>query len=164
MQMGPVNQTAAHVYSSPTRYEEMKNTIVVFVVCCASLAPPTAASSQTPVCKTAADTSARLVAEIKAIMTPTNTFRLHAKVPVTPLSEISLITDENTCIRALEGLNAYIFSTSPNPPNPLPEYPVYVLRVGSYFGVFDPEQRLGEWHIIEFFDSLWNHVGSMLPF
>lgn len=142
----------------------MKNTFVGLLLCWAAIGAQSSAWSQTPVCKTAADTSARLTAEVRGIMTPTNKVRLQAKVPVTPPAEISLISDESTCIRALDALNAYIFSTSANPPSPLPEYPVYVLRVGSYFGVFDPEQRVGEWHIIEFFDSLWNHVGSMLPF
>lgn len=134
------------------------------IVLCWAILGPVEAWSQTPICKAANDTSAQIISAVKAIMTPTNKVRLHANVRVAPAAEITLITNDSTCIRALDALNSYTFSGHPAPADPLPVYPIYVLRVGTYYATFDEEERAGEWHIIDFFDSSWNYVGSMLPF
>lgn len=141
----------------------MRKTMLGLLFCLGMTAPITA-SSQTTACKQANDTSTRIISAVKSIMTQTNKVRLRANLPLTPLSDISLITDENVCIQARDAYNAYTYSSNPSPPNPLPAFQFYVLRVGTYFATFDPDDRAGEWHIIDFFDSTWHHVGTMLPF
>lgn len=141
----------------------MKMTFGSLLPCCVLTLASTQAVAQATTCKTADPTSARIISAIKSIMSPTNKVRLYAKVPLVSPTEITLVLNDSTCARARDVLNANAYSPDP-PPNPLPEWQVYVVQVGTYFATFDPEQRAGEWHIIGFFDSAWNYVGSMIPF
>lgn len=121
--------------------------IVLVAAILASVATGQSAMAQSVQrCRAPDNDSARLITELKAWMATTDAERIADrdtlyKIPVVNASQITLVTDEATCLKAANAYGTQPGSTSPAR--------VYVVKLASKgFAVYDPDQPAGEYRVV----------------
>ncbi len=111
-----------------------------------------------PKCRGADVTSASLIQELKNKVSETDPALVYARdnifrVPVVPVSQITLVTDERICGKLVEAYSRDAAGWSP--------VSLYVVRMGTkHFAVLDPNHKAGEFAIVKVFDSKYQPVGG----
>lgn len=113
-------------------------------------------------CRTADSLSTDLLAEIKALMAAGNTVRTKLQLPSVDTSQITLVTDAGVCAAGLAALDSLVHATNPEAAANLPARDLYVVSIGDYKAVVDPNASAGEWLPIYFFDTLWAYVSVLI--
>ena len=120
--------------------------------------PGMSAPAQTTECGAANDTSAALIADLKAWMKTENPDRVVLRdrvfhIPVVAESQISVVTDPRTCseiVKAYSRLPELAYTPSR----------VYVIRIGTEYAGYDPDRKGGEFVAVHLFDSKYSHIGG----
>ena len=112
-------------------------------------------------CRTADEMSLRVVDYFKSIVTPQTSADTALRadlglVDVTP-AQITYVTHTATCTKAARAMNKLAQV-------PQPRYDVYVVRVGTSYGVVEPTWRSGEWTPAILFTSTWKLRRMLLAF
>lgn len=121
-------------------------------------APGMSARAQGTECGAANDTSAALIADLKAWMNTENPDRVFLRdrvfhIPVVAASEISIVTDRETCseiARSYGRLPEVAYAPSR----------LYVIRIGTEYAGYDPGRRGGEPMEVHLFDSKYSRIGG----
>ena len=117
--------------------------------------------SQALTCLPSDAVASRHVAEFQALITSVKpkdvSYRQLLGLSATKASDVSYVTDERTCNKAVAALDA-LWGTPPS------ERQVYVYRIGTDFAVEDPQVRGGEYKQITIFDRRWSRKSNMLTF
>ena len=103
-------------------------------------------------CRTAADTAGLLVAQVRLIYTNVDTAFVKSQGdPVADPSEISLVTDPNTCQAAVDAYNqSHAHSNAPHIAS------AYVIALGgSGYFVINPDETVGEFTSLFLYDRNW---------
>lgn len=138
----------------------MKQSLLLVVLL--SLALPLQRTSAQS-CMSADTLSADILAEVTALTTTSDSLlRTALQVPATTSSQISLVTDELVCARAWQALDSTVKATNPAALADAPPRRLYVVTVGSFRAVVDPDARVGEWFPMYFFDAAWTYVNMLL--
>lgn len=112
-------------------------------------------------CRPADDMSARLVNYLKSVVTPTTAAdsALQASLGLTGVTaaQVTYVTDAGTCTKAAAAMNKLAQV-------PEPQYALYVVQVGTSYGVVDPTWDAGEWTPTVVFTSAWKLRKTLLAF
>jgi hypothetical protein len=112
----------------------------------------------------AADTATvPLIATIQGIVTGTTKAaqtRAMLHLPTLTASEVTLVTDEASCVRARQALDSLVHATNPNAPSILPARALYVVKFGTYNALVDPTVRTEGDFSLDLFDPNWAYLGS----
>lgn len=123
----------------------------VFLIGCAAASAADARRS-VPWCRPADNTSAATIGTLQTLATSSvvadTRLKDSLRISIRRASDVSLITTEATCQRAVTELNRLWQSGTPN-------RQVYVYKVGSDFGVEDPQAGSGDYRGVAFFSSKW---------
>src|SRR5687768_1431 len=121
--------------------------------------PNSAVAQGSAKCRPADGTSERIIYGLKRDVTsqdPTviwhrdNTYH----IPVVPVNQISLVTDERICSKVVEAYAALAHGAY-TPAR------VYVIRMGSKYTVaLDPDTKAGEFNIVHIFESKYVAIGG----
>lgn len=148
--------------STPARQARRRGLLVALAVA----AVPSLTMAQS--CKAADSQSASMLIGLRQTADTADTesvvLRSKLQIHAVPAAQVTLVSDDSTCARARQALDSVIHATNPNALNPLPARALYVMRVGSVTAVRDPAARAGEYSPIEFFDSRWSSLGTMLGY
>jgi hypothetical protein len=111
-----------------------------------------------------ADTlSTDILNEVIAITTTSDSLlRTALEVPATTPSQIGLVTDEAICARAWRAVDSTVRATNPDALANATPRRLYVVTVGSFKAVVDPDAQVGEWFPMYFFDAAWTYVNMLL--
>ena len=107
--------------------------------------------------------SVRIIATIRAIVTGTTKAaqsRAMLHLPKLSASEVTLVTDEASCVRAREAQDSLVHATNPNAPRVLPARPMYVVKFGTFNALVDPNNRMQGDSVLDLFDPNWAYLGS----
>jgi hypothetical protein len=119
---------------------------------------PQAAAQSVRRCRAADNTSERLIVEVKSRIAATDSEQAADrdtlfKIPVVDVDQISLVTDETTCLRAASAYGSQPGSTAPTR--------VYVVKLGSKgYAVLDPDQPAGEYRIVMILSTKFAVIGG----
>ena len=126
------------------------------------LVSPFAVARSQATCHAADEKSARIIATLSAIMAPEHAAgRDSLGLPTATPSQISLVTDSATCVRAGQATDSIVRVWNPTTtvaPGRLA--PLYVFKIGTSFGVidFDSPNPSAHWMFLMFFGPLWNYL------
>ena len=120
--------------------------------------PAMNAQAQAAECGAANDTSSALITDLKVWMKTENPTKVALRdrvfrIPVVPESQISLVTDRQTCseiVKAYGRLPEFAYTPSR----------VYVIRIGTEYAGYDPDRKGGEFVAVHLFDSKYSHIGG----
>lgn len=126
----------------------------------ASLLVANSAGAQS--CMPADSLSTDMLAEIKRLMAPGNVVRTTLQLPSVDTSQITLVTDDSVCAAGLVALDSLVHATNPDADASIPARNLYVVSIGGYKGIVDPDASAGEWLPIYFFDALWTYVSTVI--
>ena len=106
-----------------------------------------------PICRPSDDLTARTVTDLQSLLTTTDTLRQAMLVSLglsaNKASDISYVTDEKVCAKALTAYNGY--RQTPNAPRQ-----IYVFKFGSSYLVEDPTVgQDSEYRGLPIFDRRW---------
>jgi hypothetical protein len=124
-----------------------------------SMLPHSLRSQAIPKCRPADATSARVISALTAWVTTTDPERISQRdnifhVPVVPVSQITLVTDERICSKVAAAYASFPrFAYTPAR--------LYVIKMGNknYVG-YDPDKRGGEFTAVHVFDQKYVSVGG----
>jgi len=115
----------------------------------------------TSACRPADSTTVRLVQWLSSIVTGTDAAavqqRNQMKLPVVPASQITYVTDNKVCSKAISPYNANSGMGSVAPSGKL-----YVIQVGTVYVTNDPVKTAGEFTIFVTLDSRFRLLASSL--
>jgi hypothetical protein len=103
-----------------------------------------------------------MLAEIKRLMATGSTLRTKLQLPSVDTSQITLVTDADICAAGLVALDSLVHATNPEAAATLPARDLYIVSIGNYKAVVDPNASAGEWLPIYFFDTLWAYVSTLI--
>jgi hypothetical protein len=133
-------------------------TVASLLVMCAGTSA-TSAHRSVAACRSADATSATVISILQTLATSTKPADVALKdslhLSIRRASDVSLITDEQTCIRAAGEMDK-LWQTGPTTRQ------VYVFKVGSDFGVEDPVAGSGEHQGLAFFDRKWAYKSLLV--
>jgi hypothetical protein len=116
-------------------------------------------------CRPADSTSASMVAWLTAVVTGTDSAaveqRTQMKLPKVAASQITYVTDENVCSKALSPYNANS-TMSGNGVSVPPSGQLYVVKVGTVYVARDPAKTAGEFVINVTLDSKFRFLAAVL--
>ena len=137
-----------------------KTVRLVAVICVAVVGFPAFAWAQaTSKCRPADGQSAALIYELKRYVTSQDPKVIAARdnyyhVPVVSTSQITLVTDERLCLKAIQAYAAF-------PSGAYTPTRVYLIKMGTKnYVAFDPDVKAGEFSIVHVFDSKFLVVGG----
>jgi hypothetical protein len=81
-------------------------------------------------------------------------------VPFLTASEVTLVTDETSCVRARHALDSLVHATNPHAPSELPARALYVVKLGTYNALVDLTTRVEGDYMLDLFDPSWAYLGS----
>jgi hypothetical protein len=131
--------------------------VVVFGSALLTAAVP-ASGQATSKCRPADATSANLITALKKWVTTTNSKRIFERdnyfhVPVVSVSQISLVTDERTCGKAIQAYSAMPSGYTPAS--------LTVVKLGNKgFATIDPLNKAGQFAVVFIFDTKWVDIGG----
>ncbi|MEJ7811095.1 MAG: hypothetical protein WKG32_11850 [Gemmatimonadaceae bacterium] len=140
----------------------MRPTILVLAAALAALAyisQPGAASPAAgpPWCLPATDTAAVRFADFLVKIGSSSGLaevRRSINLPVTPADQISLVSDEELCRRAVQARDSVNAGVASVPKGE----PLYLARFGTMYAAYPPNHHGGEWGTIDFFDNTFTFV------
>lgn len=137
----------------------VKATCVALIsLACAGLSASTPGRSA-PWCRPADNTSALTIGILQALATSTDPtdvrLRDSLKITIRRASDVSLIITESTCQRGAAELDKLWQSGTTS-------RQVYLYKVGSDFGVEDPQAGSGDYRGVAFYSSKWVYKSLLL--
>lgn len=113
----------------------------------------------------ASDTSSvRIVARLQRLVTGTSSGTVKSRamfhLPSFNASDVTLVTDDSSCVRARQAEDSVIHATNPRAPVSIPARPLYVVKVGTYNAVADLAQRVEGNVMLTLYDPNWAYLGS----
>lgn len=108
--------------------------------------------------------SVRIIATIRGIVTggpKAAQSRAMLHLPKLAASDVILVTDEASCVRARQAQDSLVHATNPDAPRVLPARAMYVVKFGTYNALVDPTNRMQGDFVLDLFDPGWTHLGSM---
>jgi hypothetical protein len=130
----------------------------LLLMTCAGLSA-SAAKRSVPWCHPADETSALTISSLQALATSSDPadgrLRDSLRINIRRASDVSLITTESTCQRGAAELDKLWQSGTTN-------RQVYMYKVGSDFGVEDPQAGSGHYRGVAFFSSKWVYKSLLL--
>jgi hypothetical protein len=87
--------------------------------------------------------------------------RASLMLPIVTPSQIVLITDSTVCARAIQVLDSIIHVTNPVAPANIPPRPLYVISIGSFIAISDPNDQSDGRMAIDFFDATWKWLSGL---
>lgn len=112
-------------------------------------------------CRPTDEMSARIVEYFQGIVTPQasadTTLRNDLGLAGVTPAQVTIVSDPSICTKAASAMNKLDQA-------PQPEYALYVVRVGTSYGVVEPTWRSGEWTPAILFDSRWKLRQTLLAF
>jgi len=87
-----------------------------------------------------------MIATIRRIVTgtaiPTKKGGAMLGLPSLAASQVTLVTDEGFCLRALQVQDSLVHATNASAPAVIPARGLYVIRLGTFMAVADPGPRI----------------------
>jgi hypothetical protein len=115
-------------------------------------------------CLGADTSSARIIARVQAYVTGASTgaaqTRAMLHLPSLVASQVTLLTDEASCVRARQAQDSLVHATNPDSPAVMPVRGLYVVKLGTYNALVDPCARSQGEAMLGFFDPNWAYLGS----
>lgn len=112
-------------------------------------------------CRAADPTSARMVEELRRILSSTDSaeveLRRSARIIYQPTATVEYVTDVPVCALAIQALNA-------RAKTPGRQRQVYVYNLGSQYAVEDPEVHASEYRMLRIFSLQWELHGDVLVY
>jgi hypothetical protein len=108
--------------------------------------------------------SVRIIATIRGIVTggpKAAQSRAMLHLPKLAASEVTLVTDEISCVRARQALDSLVHATNPDAPRVLPARAMYVVKFGTFNALVDPTVRTEGDFTLDLFDPNWTYLGSI---
>jgi hypothetical protein len=108
--------------------------------------------------------SVRIIATIRGIVTggtKAAQSRAMLHLPKLTPSEVTLVTDEASCVRARQAQDSLVHATNPDAPSVLPKRALYVVKFGAFNALVDPTVRTEGDFTLDLFDSIWAYLGSI---
>lgn len=139
----------------------MKN--LILLVSLATIAVPTR-QLDAQSCLGPDTASVRIIATITAIVTggtKAAQSRAMLHLPKLTASEVTLVTDEASCVRARQAQDSLVHATNPHAPKILPKRGMYVVKFGTFNALVDPTNRMEGDFVLDLFDPQWAYLGSM---
>jgi len=105
-----------------------------------------------------------MIATFNTLMTGSskdNQTRISLQLPSVTASQILLVTDSTVCARALQVLDSVIHVVNPNAPANIPARGLYVINIGSFIAVSDPNDRSEGRMFVNFFDAAWTWLSNL---
>lgn len=137
----------------------VKALVAALVVGAGAVVSATVLSQSAATCRLADDTSELTISTLQTLATSTLAsdaqLRDSLRLNIRRASDVSLITTESTCQRAAAELDKLWQSGTT-------ARRVYVYKVGSDFGVEDPEAGSGHYRGVAFFSSKWVYKSLFL--
>lgn len=87
--------------------------------------------------------------------------RISLLLPIVPPSQIVVVTDSAVCARAIQVLDSIIHITNPDAPANIPPRPLYVINIGSFIAISDPNDQSDGHMAIDFFDATWKWLSGL---
>src|SRR5258707_567263 len=109
-------------------------------------------------CRPADTRSGRMISTLDRLMTGStkdNLTRISLRLPSVAPSQVVIIADSAVCARALQVLDSVVHVTNPSAPANIPPRALYVIGIGSFIAVSDPNDRIDGLMVINFFDAAW---------
>lgn len=104
-----------------------------------------------------------VLAEVKQLMaTGKTSLRNKLQLPSVDTSQVTLVTDANICAAGLVALDSLVHATNPDADPNIPARDLYVVSIGDYKAVIDPNASAGEWLPIYFFDTAWGYLSMLV--
>jgi len=107
--------------------------------------------------------SVRIIATTQGIVTGTTKAaqtRAMLHLPNLTASEVTLVNDEASCVRARQALDSLVHATNPSAPSVLPARALYVVKFGTYNALVDPTARTEGDYSLDLFAPNWAYLGS----
>ena len=107
--------------------------------------------------------SVRIIATIRGIVTggtKAAQSRAMLHLPKLTASEVTLVTDEASCVRARQAQDSLVHATNPDAPRVLPARAMYVVKFGTFNALVDPTNRMQGDFVLDLFDPRWTYLGS----
>jgi hypothetical protein len=127
----------------------------VLIASTLSSAPARAAGT----CRAASSKSTNIINRLKKYQTTTDTARIRLRdsvfhIPVVQVSQITLVTDERTCVKVAQAMNN--LPVSPYIPTTL-----YVIKMGSKgYAAYDPNRGNGEFTEVIILNHKLAYIGG----
>ena len=115
-------------------------------------------------CKAADTASVRIIARIQAVVSGTTKAvqaRAILHLPSLAASQVTLVIDEASCVRARQAQDSLVHATNPSSPSVIPARALYVVKLGDCNALVDPGPRTEGNVMLGFFDSNWVYLGSI---
>ena len=137
-------------------------TLYLFAAVMSTLVASRALPQSTGLCKTADDVTARIIADAVAMSRGTDedaaadrvTFGVPAALPD---SAIQVMWDTTVCARLVQARDDQFRAFGAAPP---PTAPVYVIRLGPKYAVYDPRVTAGEFSTVYLYDGAFQPSGG----
>ena len=118
----------------------------------------TRAAESLPKCRAADDYTAALTYELKRYVSSQDPKVIADRdsiyhVPVVPVNQISVVTDERVCSKVVQAYSAMSGGYTPSS--------LYVIKMGSKYTVaVDPDHKSGEFNVVHIFNSNYADIGG----
>ena len=109
-------------------------------------------------CRAADGRSASMISDIKRYLAATDPKMIHNRdnvmhLPVVSSSQVSLVTDEKVCAKAVQA-----YGTVPNAYTPTK---LFVVKMGNKgYVTYDPDRKAGEFSVVFVFDTKYVRTGG----
>ena len=136
----------------------MIQTYVRIALICFILAPVSTQSQSTGACKKSDQTSSGLIVELRDWVTTSDPERIQDrdsvfKIPVVNPAEISVVTEERICRKAILGYSRLSGGRRPTS--------LYVIRMGKkHFAVYDPSDKAGDMMTVHIMNRKFASIGG----
>jgi hypothetical protein len=107
--------------------------------------------------------SVRIIATIRGLVTggpKAAQSRAMLHLPKLTASEVTLVTDEASCVRARQAQDSLVHATNPAARRVLPARAMYVVKFGTFNALVDPTNRMEGDSVLDLFDPNWAYLGS----
>jgi hypothetical protein len=142
----------------------MKN--VLLLVSLTSVALPTL-ELRAQSCMAADTPSVRIITTIQKVVSGSGgaaQTRTMLRLPRLTPSQVTLVTDEASCVRARQAQDDLVHATNPSSPTVIPARALYVVKLGTYNALVDPGPKTRGNTMLGLFDPNWIYLGSIPVF
>jgi hypothetical protein len=106
-----------------------------------------------------------MIATVRRIVTGTSQgtvqSRANLHIPSLLASQVTLVTNEASCVRARQAKDSLVHATNRNAPAELPIRGLYVIKLGDYNAIADPGAKSEGNIMLGFFDPAWKYLASI---
>jgi hypothetical protein len=139
----------------------MKNVFLVFGLAIVAL-PTRDLSGQS--CLPADTASVRIITTIQKVVAGTGgaaQTRAMLHLPSLMAFQVTLVTDEASCVRARQAQDDLVHATNPSSPTVIPARALYVVKLGTYNALVDPGPKTRGNTMLGLFDPDWAYLASI---